>query len=72
MDDTNPYPALLGIDWATDMNVVINLKRWKMTFEKKSLRVIAPLDVAGGEPYTRPVHDEDNDDELDSIYKIIA
>lgn len=27
MDDSNPYPVLLGIDWATDMNRVINLKK---------------------------------------------
>lgn len=27
VDDNNPYPALLGIDWATNMNVVINLKK---------------------------------------------
>lgn len=27
VDDRNPYPALLGIDWATNMNGVINLKK---------------------------------------------
>ena len=32
VDDSNPYPALLGIDWATDMNGVINLKKRKMIF----------------------------------------
>lgn len=26
-DDNNPYHMLLGIDWATDMNGVINLKK---------------------------------------------
>jgi len=46
VDDNNPYPALLGIDWATDMNGVINLKRRKMIFKKKSLRLIVPLDPA--------------------------
>ena len=25
--DSNPYPVLLGINWATDMNGVINLKK---------------------------------------------
>jgi len=25
VDDINPYPMLLGIDWAIDMNKVINL-----------------------------------------------
>jgi hypothetical protein len=27
MDDFDPYPALLGIDWAFDNNVVLNLKK---------------------------------------------
>ena len=68
VDDINPYPALLGIDWAMDMNGVINLKRRKMTFEKKSLHVIVPLNPAEGACYTELVHDEDSDDELDFIY----
>lgn len=38
--NNNPYPALLGIDCATDMNGVINLKRRKMTFKKQSLRIV--------------------------------
>lgn len=37
VDDSNPYPALPGIDWATDMNGVINLKKRKMIFEKKAI-----------------------------------
>lgn len=39
VDDSNLYPMLLGIDWDLDMDVVINLKKWKMTFEKKSLKI---------------------------------
>jgi len=35
VDDNNPYPALLGIDSATDMNRVINLKKRKIIFEMK-------------------------------------
>lgn len=27
IDDNNPYPALLGINWVTNMNGVINLKK---------------------------------------------
>lgn len=27
VDDSNPHPTLLGIDWAMDMNGVINLKK---------------------------------------------
>ena len=61
VDDNNPYPTLLGIDWATDMNRVIDLKKCKMIFEKKSLRIVVPLDLAEGERYTEPVHDDESD-----------
>ena len=65
VDDKNPYPALLGIDWVFYMDVIINLKKQRMTFEKKALRVIAPLDPAEGACYTEPVHDYVEDDDLD-------
>lgn len=68
VDDSNAYPALLGVNWATKMNGVINLKKRKMIFKKKSLRVIIPLDLAEGECDTEPVCDDDSDDELDCIY----
>ena len=72
-DDNNPYPALLGIDWAIDMNGVINLKKWTMSFERKSLQVVVPLDPVEGTRYTEPVRDyEESEDELDQIYKITA
>ena len=34
VNDNNPYPVLLGIDWTIDMNEIINLKKRKMIFEK--------------------------------------
>ena len=70
VDDIKPYPALLGIDWATDMNGVINQKKWKMIFENKSLRVIVPLDPIEGLRYTEPVCDYESDDDIDCIYNI--
>jgi len=72
VDNSNPYPTLLGIDWATDMKGIINLKGCKMTFEKKSLRVVVPLDPAERERYTEPIRDEESDDKLDFIYQITA
>ena len=72
VEDSNRYPALLGIDWAIDMNGVINLKKDKMIFQKKSLRVVIPLDPAEGSWYTEPVRDYESDDDLDYIYKITA
>ena len=34
VDDIDPYPALLGLDWAIDMDGVINLKGKIMEFER--------------------------------------
>ena len=72
VDDRNPWPTLLAINWATDMNGVINLKRWKMIFEKKPLRIVIPLDPVEGSRYIEPVHNYESDDDLDCIYKITA
>ena len=52
------------------MNGVINMKKRKMIFKKRSLRIVAPLDLAEGVCYTEPMHEDDNDDELDCIYQI--
>lgn len=70
VDDRNPYPTLLGIDWSTDMNGVINLKKHKIIFEKKSLCVVVPLDPTEGPRYTELVRDYNNDNDLDYIYTI--
>ena len=37
IDDSNPYPTLLGIEWAMENAVVINLKKRQMIFEGKEL-----------------------------------
>ena len=70
VDDSNPYPALLWIDLTTNMNEVINLKKRKMIFDKKSLRIVLPLDPTEGSRYTESMHDYNSDDDLDWIYKI--
>ena len=72
VDDSNPYPVQLGIDWATNMNGVINLKKYKMIFEKNSLCVVVLLDPAEGARYTKSMCDDDSDDDLDCIYNITA
>jgi len=72
VDDINPYPVLLVIDWAIDMNEVINLKNQKMIFEKKSLCVIVPIDPAEGSYHTEPICNYESDDDLDCIYKIMT
>ena len=67
MDDEDPYPALLGLDWAIDMGGVINLKKCSMVFESKGTWVIVPLDPAEGAQYIEPAYEEE---ELDHIYKL--
>jgi len=49
------------------MNVVIDLNKRKMIFEKKSLRIVVPLDLAKGVCYTEPVCIDESDDDLDCI-----
>ena len=43
VNDNNTYPALVGIDWSTDMKGVINQKKRKMIFEKNSLCIVVPF-----------------------------
>ena len=52
IDDSTPYPTLLGIDWAFDNQAIINLKKKTMSFEGNGIRVIGPLDPALGPRYT--------------------
>jgi len=58
MDDSYPYPTLLGIDWDFDKNAMMNLKKRQMSFEIDTLLMIAPLDPNEGDKYNEPV-DED-------------
>lgn len=62
VDDNNPYPVLLGIYWAIDMNGVINLKKWTMSFDRKSLCIIVPWDLAKGSHYTKLICDYEESD----------
>jgi hypothetical protein len=48
VDDSFPYPAMLGIDGAFNKSTVVDLKKRCMTFERDGLRVIAPLDSDEG------------------------
>ena len=48
VDDTNPYHALLGINWAIDNQTIINFKKRILSFEDSEIRVIAPIDLLEG------------------------
>ena len=58
IDGRGSYPALLGIGWANDSMVVINFKKWDMTFNNQDIKVIAPMDPQEGRWYIEPVKDE--------------
>lgn len=67
VDDTDPYPALLDLDWAIYMNGIINIKRRSMVFENNETKIVVPPDPAKGVRYIEPVH---VDDDVDHIYKL--
>ena len=48
VEDADPYPALLGLEWDIDVGGVINLKKCSMVFENNGTRIIVPLDPAEG------------------------
>ena len=48
VEDADPYPALLGLDWAIDMGGIIKLKKRIMVFVNNGTRVIVPLDLTKG------------------------
>ena len=49
VDDTNPYPALLGIDWAIDNQTIINFKKRILSFKDSKIRVVAQIDPLEGQ-----------------------
>ena len=69
VDDSNLYPSLLGIKWALENNVILNLKKIQMSFKDGTNRIIAPIDPGEGHRYVESVRDER---ELDNIYNITS
>ena len=57
VDDSKPFPSLLGIDWAFGNQDIINLKIRKMIFEAGNFRVVEPLDPSYCERYVEHVPD---------------
>ena len=70
LDDTNPYPALFGIDWGIDNQIIINFKKRILTFEYSELRVVALIDLLEGQRYVDPVNNEGKGNYLDHIDNI--
>jgi hypothetical protein len=68
IDDSTPYPALLGIDWAFSNQAVINLKKKTVSFKGNGIWVIDPLDPALGPRYTELNTSEEEAHNIDVIY----
>ena len=72
VDDTTPYPTLLGDDWAMENQTTINFKRRILSFEDDEMRVVTPLDPLEGPRYVEPVFKKGYGNHLDTIYNITA
>ena len=72
VNDTNPYPTPLGIDWAIDNQTIINFKKRILSFKDNEMRVVSPIDPLKGQRYVKLVNSEGQGDYLDNIYNVIA
>ena len=58
VDDTNPYPTLLWIDWAIENQTIINFKKRILSFEDKEMRAVSPIDPFEGQRYVEPIYND--------------
>ena len=72
VDDTNMYPALLGIEWVIDNQTITNFKKRILMFEDSDLQVITPIDTLEGNRYIEKVDSEGQGGYLDNIYNIMS
>jgi len=63
--DKDPYPSLLGVDWAFKKYFVIDLKWETMTFKVDEFGVIKTLDPYQGPKFTDIVDDAEETNFLD-------
>ena len=70
IDDSNPFPELLGIDWYFYNLTVINLMNNKMTFKGHNIRKITHLYPSMCPHYSQPICTEEEEREIDDFYKM--
>ena len=58
VDDTNPYPVLLGIYYAIDNQTIIKFKKRILSFEDEEMRVVSPINPFEGQRYVDPIYNE--------------
>jgi hypothetical protein len=71
-DDFDPYLYLLGIDWAFDNNVLLNLKKHQIFVETDTMCIISPLDPNEGDMYNELVDEDAHSSVIENIYKILG
>jgi hypothetical protein len=70
MGEKDPYPTLLGIDWAYENFSIIDLKKEIMYFELDGMKVTQPLDPYQGPRYIDLVEGNMEEDALDHLYTL--
>jgi hypothetical protein len=68
VDDIQPYPTIMGLEWDFDNQAIIKLKRREMIFEVGDLKVTTPLDPSEGKRYIEPERGND----IDNLYNMTA
>ena len=66
----NPYPTLLGINWAIENQNIINFKKRILSFEDSEMQVVSSIDPSEGQRYVNSVRGEFHEGYLDNIYNI--
>jgi hypothetical protein len=68
IDDSQPYHALMGLEWAFYNQEIINLKKREMIFEVGDLKVTVLLDPIEGKRYIEPT----KGNKIDNLYNMTA
>jgi hypothetical protein len=66
VDDSQPYPTLMGLEWAFDNQTIITMKRRETLFEVKYFKATTPLDPTEGKRYIDPTRGND----IDNLYNM--
>jgi hypothetical protein len=72
IDDSTPYPTLLGIGWAFENQAIINLKKKTMSFEGNGIQGVGPLDPTLGPRYTELITTKEEARNIDTVYQLTA
>lgn len=72
VDDSIPYPTLLGLEWAFENLSIFDLKKRQLVLDQGYLRVISPLDPMDGRIYVETIKGGMETEGLDSLYKVTA